>query len=242
MLPSSAGPSPLDAQLLSTLERAFAERAAGDGRLDLEGLKKALGLRTEYIARRMMQIFDANGDGVVTKDEFLAAVRSLVAGSDREKLFFAFRLYDHDGDGFLDRLEIERMISLSLAESAIPERATQTAEQLAQGILASADRDRDGRVSFDEFAKHVEGRPELVRQMTRSEAIWLAPNEELLVLLDERAKAGRMPAPVRYGREGLAPGIVLGLFFAANVALFTVAWMGGGAETPPMELFARAGK
>jgi Ca2+-binding EF-hand superfamily protein len=189
--PSSAAPSPLDAQLLSTLERSFAEHAAEGGRLDQAAVKRALGLRTEYIARRMMQIFDTNDDGVVTKDEFLAAVRALILGTDREKLFFAFRLYDHDGDGFLDRLEIERMISLSLAESSIAERATQTSEQLAQRILASADRDRDGRLSFEELAKHVESRPELLRQMTRSEAIWLAPNEELLLLLDQRAGVGR---------------------------------------------------
>jgi predicted ferric reductase/Ca2+-binding EF-hand superfamily protein len=239
---SSTGPSSLDAQLLATLEKAFAVHAGGDDRIDIADLQRALGLRTVYLARRIMQLFDTNGDGVITKDEFLNGARALVLGSDRDKLLFAFRLHDHNGDGYLDRQEIERMIAMSLAESEIAESATQSPEYLARALLATADRDRDGRVSFDELAALVMARPELLRRMTRNEAIWIAPNEELLVLLDERAASQGRRAPARHGYAGMAKWTALGVVLAANLALFVFTWLRGAADSPPAELYAGLGR
>ncbi len=223
-----APPSSLDAQLLATLERAFAHHAGKDARIDLAELRKALGLRSEYLARRMLFLFDADGDGVVTKDEFISAVRTLVLGTDREKLLFAFRLHDHDGDGLLDRQELERMIAMSLAESEVAEKLSQPPEHLARVLLAMADKNKDGRLSFEEWEAVAMKRPELLRKMTRSEAIWIAPNEDLLVLLDERAAGGRLRS-ASLGENGAAPYVLLGLFALANVALFVLSMIRGGA-------------
>jgi predicted ferric reductase/Ca2+-binding EF-hand superfamily protein len=234
-------PSAVDARLLATLEKAFATHAGADGVIDPAELQKALGLRSVYLARRIFQIFDQNGDGVITRDEFLAGVRTLIFGSDRDKLLFAFRLHDHDGDGSLDRQELERMIAISLAESEIAERGSQTSAHLAHALLSAADRNRDGRVPFDELAALVQARPDLLRRMTRNEAIWIAPNEELLVQLDAQAGASA-PSPSRYGYAGVAPRVVLGLFFALNVGLFALTWIRGALDVPATELLVRAGR
>jgi len=239
---STGGPSPLDTQLLATLEQAFARHAAGHAQIDLADFQRALGLRSVYLAKRILQLFDTNGDGVISRDEFLTGVRALILGSDRDKVFFAFRLHDHNGDGFLDRQEIERMIAMSLAESEIAERATQTAEHLAQVLLTTADRDRDGRVSFDELFAVVQSRPELLQKMTRSEAIWIAPNEELLVLLDERAGSRRRAGPGRYGYADRRFATLLAVLGVANLALFAFTFIRGTLDAPPVELWVRAGR
>ncbi|MFZ8444683.1 hypothetical protein ACO1NI_14065, partial [Staphylococcus aureus] len=54
----------------------------------------------------------------------------------------------------------------------------------ADALMTAADTDRDGRLSFDEFSAIVETRPELLAKMTRSEAMWIAPSEELLARLE----------------------------------------------------------
>jgi Ca2+-binding EF-hand superfamily protein/NAD(P)H-flavin reductase len=230
-----------DAALLATLERAFAHHAGGDARIDLDELKVALGLKSNHLARRVMACFDANGDGVISKDEFLAGVRALLVGTDREKLRFAFRLHDENGDGFIDREELFRMIAVSLAESDVAERVTQPPAQLAAALLKTADKDGDGRLSFEELEAVVRGRPELLARMTRSEAIWIAPNEELLVLFDERAKA-RPGRVARFLENSGLEVAFIALWIAANAGVFAYSMLLGRAShtTDPAMQIGRA--
>ncbi|HEY3254596.1 MAG TPA: EF-hand domain-containing protein [Polyangiaceae bacterium] len=218
---SSSALSPADAELLRLLERAFAHHAGKDSRLDIDDLRRALGLRSEYLTRRIFGAFDRNGDGQISKHEFLAGVRALVMGSVREKLAFAFRLWDHDSDGFLTREELLRMISLSLAESDVEERVNQPAAQLASVLLSKADTNGDGRVSFEELVEAAAHYPDLLTRLTRSEAIWIAPNEELLLLLDERAGRPRQRSHGWLTRHA-AQAAFLSVWLACNAAV--LAW------------------
>jgi Ca2+-binding EF-hand superfamily protein len=228
--------------LLAILERAFVQHAGGDARITPAELQKALGLRSEYLARRVFAQFDRNGDGVIDREEFVAGARALVAGTDREKLRFAFGVHDHDGDGSLDQGELVRMISIAIAESDVVERATQPPEQLAKVLFAMADTNRDGRVSFDELEAVIAKRPELLRKMTRSEAIWIAPNEELLVWLEERAGGKARRAGVGAER-GWAPRVVVALWVLANAGVFAVAWLRADpGQNPTMQLGRALGK
>jgi predicted ferric reductase len=121
------------------------------------------------------------------------------------------------------------MIALSLAESDVAERATQPADQLALALLRAADTDRDGRISFDELEAIVKQRPELLARLTRSEAIWIAPNEELIVLLDEHGK--KAPGRVaRFLENRAMPALFVTLFAIANVAVFAYAVLHGRAS------------
>jgi NADPH oxidase 5 len=234
--------STVDAILLAKLERAFNEHAGDDARIDLPELQKALGLRSEYLARRVLTLFDTNHDGVVSKEEFLAGARTLLFGSDRDKLWFAFRLYDHDGNGFLDRHEVMRMLSMTLAENEIVERAKQPVEQLARVFLKAADRNADGRVSFDEFVSTAEKVPNLVRKMTRNEAIWLAPNEDLLLLLDEASAGKASFSSAKWGRENALPRFFVALFAVTNVALFVFSFLHVAQSGPPPNILLRVGR
>ena len=76
--------------------------AGSRGLLDAAELQRALGFRSVYLARRVLHALDSNGDGLISRDEFLVGVRALVAGTDRDRLRFAFRLHDDDDDGGID--------------------------------------------------------------------------------------------------------------------------------------------
>ncbi len=205
--------------LLQSLERAFAHLAGGDAVIDVKELQAALGLRTEYLARRVLSVFDLDGDGVIRRDEFLEGVRKLLLGSSRDLLQLAFRLHDGDGDGTLDRLELTRMITLALAEDDVTASDAQV-ERLVAAVLHAADTDHDGRVTFEELETAVALRPHLLAQMTRDAARWLSPNEDLLERV-EQSRGGARPRRPRL-ESGWAPVVFVAVFALANVALLAL--------------------
>ncbi|MFO0588216.1 MAG: EF-hand domain-containing protein [Polyangiaceae bacterium] len=214
-------PSHVDAELLATLDREFSRLAGPDARIDALELQRAIGLKSEYLARRVLAAFDTNKDGTIARDEFIAGVRAVVFGSDREKLWFAFRVHDHDGDGLLDEKELHRMIALALIEDDVVERATQPAELLARTLFAAADKNKDGKISFDEMEAIVRKRPRLLEQMTRAEALWIAPNEDLLA----RIEGARRPASQRARRfveNEMVPLALLIVWAMAHAVIFAV--------------------
>ena len=215
----SIPPSSIDAALLATLSRAFAQHAGADREIDIGELQRALGLKSEYLATRVLTAFDRDGNGSISKNEFLAGVRALVFGTERQKLEFAFRLHDHDGDGYLDASELERMIAISLAESDVTERVSQPPNVLVRELLRAIDTNRDGRISLDELTAMVGTRPDLLARMTHSEAIWIAPNEDLLSHLEERSSRGRGRMRQMFASEGARVGFVL-VWILANVVAF----------------------
>ena len=230
-----------DARLLATLERAFETHAGADGVIDHADLGRALGLRDPELVRRVLRGFDLNADGVIQKDEFLAGVRTLLFGSDRDKLWFAFRVHDRDDDGVLDEHEVLRMIGVSLAESDVTARASQPPEHLSRALFASADQNHDGKISFDELAAVVNKRPALLRKMTRSEAIWIAPNEELLAWIDEK-RAPSSSATSRWLDEHGVSLAVVGTWALGNVAIFVIAMLVGEDGHPAYEIGRALGK
>jgi predicted ferric reductase/Ca2+-binding EF-hand superfamily protein len=222
----------VDRELLGMLEKAFKKHAGADNRIDQAELRKALGLRSDYLASRVMAAFDRNHDGTVDKDEFLEGVRKLVFGPDHDKLLFAFRVHDDNGDGKLSEEELLRMITLSLGEHDVV-RATQPPEQLTRALFWAADTNKDGVITFDELLEVVKKRPNVLAKMTRSEAIWIAPNEDLLDWLD--ARAGRTPTLTQSSgsQYGVLPAIFVFLWVLATGGVFVHAMLSGVATDAP---------
>jgi predicted ferric reductase/Ca2+-binding EF-hand superfamily protein len=209
------------AMTLDALERRFEQIAGDRPHIEVSALKTALGLKSDYLAARMLGALDTNGDGVVSREEFLEGVRALVYGTDRDRLKFAFRLHDHDGDGYLSLEELERMIAIGLAEDELEADATQPPEVLALALLRAADRDGDGRVSFAELESMVQERPALLREMARAEALWMAPNRDLLARISATPQAPAQASRwMRFLENQWIPAGFVVLLAVANLALF----------------------
>ncbi|MFO0713347.1 MAG: EF-hand domain-containing protein [Sandaracinus sp.] len=229
----------VDQRLWTGLQRAFRQHAGTDLAIDAADLQRALGLKSRYLAERLLARFDRDKDGVVRYDDFLDGVQRLVLGSDQDKLRFAFRLHDHDDDGRIDRVELTRMIALSLAESEVVPHDGSSAEELAKRLLWKADTDRDGAISFEELEAVARAHPEILERMTRSEALWIVPSEDILARLEPRTPPSLGTRVSRYASNHLAAIVVLAIWVFANVVVLggTFAaseadpWMAVGSAT-----------
>ena len=78
-----------------------------DGVIDVNEFEQAIGVEKSYFARRLFSVFDENGDKEITFPEFVLAFSVLSPrGSIPDKIAYSFRIYDVDGDGFIDRQEV----------------------------------------------------------------------------------------------------------------------------------------
>lgn len=116
---------------------------------------------------RVFDLFDASGEGVITFTEFVQALSVFhPAASSEEKQSFAFRLYDLDGTGAIERGEVKDMLhalmrdnpKLNLPESALDRIIDKTFEEV--------DLYGDGKIHFDEWKALVLRNPAVINNMT----------------------------------------------------------------------------
>ena len=226
-MPAPGGPisARLEQLLRAAAERAFAERAGEDELIDGSELKAALKCRDEFLMQRMMTILDRDQSGMLSRPEFLEAVRQLVHGSEEDKLRLAFRIHDLDGNGRLERVEIRNLIAANLLEeagvqSAVGAASTRRrethADQLTELLFGTADYDSDGSLSFEEFARVARADPRVLALLSDCDASWLLPD-----LPKRRKKTAAFALRARYFVAEKLPLLgFFGLWAIANLGLF----------------------
>ena len=131
----------------------------------------------------MIAIFDEDGGGDVDFQEFVSGLSAFSSkGNKEEKLRFAFKVYDIDRDGYISNGELfivlKMMVGSNLKDQQLqqvrqagsprpsghlmipldtkPSRHADRLRQIVDKTIMEADKDRDGKISFDEFTKMVE--------------------------------------------------------------------------------------
>ena len=224
--PSSRPARSLEPRLLELLSQAFAGHAGSDQLIDAGDLQRALRIRCEFLAQRMLAILDRDGDGRVSREEYLGAVRRLVFGSARDKLRLAFQIHDLDGNGLIEPEEIRRMIAMNLDEEAgsaasgvhSSRRRESRVHELTNLLLSTADDDGNQCLCFEEFERVTVAEPQLFELISRSEACWLMPDVELLKPAKPRASWWLRLRRLAENRSSLL--IFFALLTVVNVVLF----------------------
>jgi predicted ferric reductase/Ca2+-binding EF-hand superfamily protein len=220
--PSSGTPLSLDESLLALMQQCFSELAGPDSRIDVADFKRCLAVKSAFLAERVLAVCDKNHDGIVTRVEFLEGIPRLLFGSVRDKLKFAFRLHDIDGDGVIERAEITHMIELGLSEDGSPPDAS-VVERFTALLLSAADANGDGCLSFAEFESIAAHHPEVTEILTRAEQRSFTGKHELPRVED--ALPSRGARVLRFVDNNAALIVVLTLWGLANVGLFVHAWL-----------------
>ncbi|KAK6628783.1 hypothetical protein RUM43_002599 [Polyplax serrata] len=88
-------------------------------------------------------------------DEFLLAIDVTSSGTPEEKLKWAFRMYDVDGNGVIDIQEMTKIVQAiyDMLGACSSNRPADSAEERAKNIFAKMDENNDGQLTQEEFLK-----------------------------------------------------------------------------------------
>ncbi|KAK3212313.1 hypothetical protein Dsin_017019 [Dipteronia sinensis] len=118
-----------------------------DGILSIEELKTGLKNFGSQLAESEIQMLveavDTNGKGTLDYGEFLAVSLHLRRMANDEHLHKAFSYFDKDGNGYIEPDELR---------DALMEDGADDCTDVANDIFQEVDTDKDGKISYDEFA------------------------------------------------------------------------------------------
>ncbi|EEC04215.1 calmodulin, putative [Ixodes scapularis] len=122
------------------------------GSLSIDEFMSLPELQQNPLVQRVIDIFDTDGNGEVDFKEFIQGVSQFSVKGDKEsKLRFAFRIYDMDNDGFISNGELFQVLKMMVGNN-LKEAQLQ---QIVDKTILFADRDEDGKISFDEFCSRA---------------------------------------------------------------------------------------
>uniref|UniRef100_A0A8B9JIN6 Guanylyl cyclase-activating protein 2 n=1 Tax=Astyanax mexicanus TaxID=7994 RepID=A0A8B9JIN6_ASTMX len=90
------------------------------------------GEASEY-AENMFRAFDKNGDNTIDFLEFVAALNLVFRGDLEHKLRWSFKVYDKDGNGFVDREELRAIVEVSHILSVFVVNCNITLDEFVEG-------------------------------------------------------------------------------------------------------------
>lgn len=126
--------------------------ADGSGQLDPAEIFSVAELNENPLVQRVISVFDADNNGTVSFVEFLVGLAKLAAGTSEEhKLDFAFNIYDVNKDGFISNGDLFQVMQMMVGDNLTQEQL----QQLVDRQLMQADKDYDGKLSYEEFKDAV---------------------------------------------------------------------------------------
>uniref|UniRef100_A0A1B0BYZ0 EF-hand domain-containing protein n=1 Tax=Glossina palpalis gambiensis TaxID=67801 RepID=A0A1B0BYZ0_9MUSC len=104
----------------------------------------------------MYKMFFPSGNAEEFCDhEFLLAIDVTSSGTPEEKLKWAFRMYDVDGNGVIDIQEMTKIVQAiyDMLGACSSNRPADSAEERAKNIFSKMDENNDGQLTQEEFLK-----------------------------------------------------------------------------------------
>ncbi|XP_067132994.1 A-type potassium channel modulatory protein KCNIP1-like [Centruroides vittatus] len=123
---------------------------------------------TQY-AHYVFNTFDHDHTGSITFTDFVVGLSVLARGSLREKLRWVFGLYDINGDGFITKDEMTRIVNSIydlMGRATEPSLEDHNAKEHVERVFQKLDLNRDGVVTIDEFMDSCSNDDNIKNSMT----------------------------------------------------------------------------
>ena len=134
-----------------------------DGVIDMEEFKQALGLKSVGFAQRVFAAFDSDSSSTIDFEEYAKGLSAICQrASIDEKAKFCFGIFDIDGNGTIEREELQTVLMLSLKESGSVKFTPQHLLQAIDEKYRQIDLDDNGIISFDAFSAAARANPQIL--------------------------------------------------------------------------------
>ncbi|XP_066501378.1 guanylate cyclase activator 1d [Hoplias malabaricus] len=128
--------------------------------LGLQGMNKDASSYVDQI----FYTFDMDGDGYIDFVEYIAAVSLLLKGEINQKLKWYFKLFDQDGNGKIDKDELETIFT---AIQDITRKYDIVPEDIVSLIFEKIDVSGEGELTLQEFIEGAKGHPEIMKMLKK---------------------------------------------------------------------------
>ncbi|KAK7882925.1 hypothetical protein WMY93_029099 [Mugilogobius chulae] len=133
---------------------------------ELKGMLDMVGM-TEEASSYVDQVFftfDMDGDGYIDFVEYIAAISLLLKGEINQKLKWYFKLFDQDGNGKIDKDEMETIFK---AIQDITRSYEIPPEDIVNLIYARIDEHGEGELTLEEFISGAREHPDIMDMLTK---------------------------------------------------------------------------
>ncbi|KAJ8949112.1 hypothetical protein NQ318_012860 [Aromia moschata] len=116
-------------------------------------IEKLPELRVNPFKKRICEVFSRDGKGNLSFEDFLDLLSVFSEQAPRDiKVFYAFRIYDFDGDQHIGPEDLDQAVLLLTGQTH--ELTPEDRQQIVEKVIEEADVDGDGKLSYMEF-EHV---------------------------------------------------------------------------------------
>ncbi|CAH1153731.1 unnamed protein product [Phaedon cochleariae] len=131
-------------------------------RIPLEdSIEKLPELHENPFKKRICEVFSRDGKGNLSFEDFLDLLSVFSEQAPRDiKVFYAFRIYDFDGDQHIGQEDLDQAVLLLTKHTQ--ELTPEDRQQIVEKVIEEGDVDGDGKLSYMEFEHVILRAPEFL--------------------------------------------------------------------------------
>jgi len=115
------------------------------------------------LLERVMSIFDTNHNDEIDFKEFISGLALFFQKGNKDaKLRFMFSVYDTGNDGFISNGELFSVLKMMVGQNLNDVQL----QQIVDKTILEADKDKDGKISYEEFVQMVGNSDDIESKLT----------------------------------------------------------------------------